>query len=180
MSDREAMKLAMLDIERNAHLLGVTQAEQQILGNTPLRTTTAADCYYRLRVRKDELRAHLAAPEPTHPGYILGSHWLETAYSRICAGEAEAEVLRDCGWERVNDAEALRRDAERYRWLRDTFTVAKGGATVTFNEELGNYETPIAGTEVSLQWYPETPIGSYHVEASTLNAAIDAAMENKI
>ena len=169
MSDREAMKLAMLDIERNAHLLGVTQAEQQILGNTPLRTTTAADCYYRLRVRKDELRAHLAAPrpepvawgvrwkntnevvnatinpqlahewrqqqvmevlplytappaaapEPTHPGYILGSHWLETAYSRICAGEAEAEVLRDCGWERVADIDALRRDAELGRWIRE-------------------------------------------------------------
>ena len=109
------------------------------------------------------------------------THWLETAYSRICAGEAEANVLRDYGLIReeafTTGVEHLRRDAERYRWLRDTFTVAKGGATVTFNEELGNYETPIAGTEVSLQWYPETPIGSYHVEASTLNAAIDAAMQ---
>jgi len=53
------------------------------------------------------------APESTHPGCIIGSHWLETAYSRVCAGEAEAEVLRDCGWERVRDAQALRRDAER-------------------------------------------------------------------
>jgi hypothetical protein len=26
--------------------------------------------------------------------------------------------LKDCGWERVTDAEALRQDAERYRWLR--------------------------------------------------------------
>ena len=63
----------------------------------------------------------LAAPTVkeslTHPGYVIGSHWLETAYSRICAGEAEADVLRDCGWERVD--EALRRDAERYRWLRE-------------------------------------------------------------
>jgi len=58
-----------------------------------------------------------AVPPATHPGYVIGSHWLETAYSRICAGEAEADVLRDCGWERVD--EALRRDAERYRWLRD-------------------------------------------------------------
>ena len=67
------------------------------------------------------LRARLAAPEPVrHPGYVIGSHWLETAYSRVCAGEAEADVLRDCGWERVTDAEALRRDAERYRWLRVT------------------------------------------------------------
>ena len=64
------------------------------------------------------LRTALAAPEPErHPGYVIGSHWLETAYSRVCAGEAEADVLRDCGWERVD--EALRRDAERYRWLRD-------------------------------------------------------------
>jgi len=36
---------------------------------------------------------YAAPPEPTHPGYIIGSHWLETAYSRIAAGEAEAEVL---------------------------------------------------------------------------------------
>ena len=63
------------------------------------------------------LRTHLAAEQPKHPGYVIGSHWLETAYSRVCAGEAEADVLRDCGWERVDDIEALRRDAERYRWL---------------------------------------------------------------
>jgi hypothetical protein len=79
------------------------------------------------------LRTALAAPEPepvalahcpytpppsAHFGYVLGDHWLETAYSRVLDGEAEAEVLKDCGWERVTDAEALRRDAERYRWLR--------------------------------------------------------------
>ena len=43
-----------------------------------------------------------AKPEPVHPGYIIGSHWLETAYSRIAAGEAEAEVLTEVlgarGW----------------------------------------------------------------------------------
>lgn len=43
------------------------------------------------------LRTHLAAEQPKHPGYVIGSHWLETAYSRICAGEAEADVLRDIG-----------------------------------------------------------------------------------
>ena len=68
------------------------------------------------------LRTALAAEQPKHPGYIIGSHWLETAYSRICAGEAEADVLRDCGWERVD--EALRRDAERYRWLREKDGIA--------------------------------------------------------
>jgi len=65
------------------------------------------------------LRTALAAEQPKHPGYVIGNHWLETAYSRVCAGEAEADVLRDCGWERVTDAEALRRDAERYRYLRN-------------------------------------------------------------
>jgi len=63
------------------------------------------------------LAAPAPEPEKRHPGYVIGNHWLETAYSRVCAGEAEADVLRDCGWERVTDAEALRRDAERYRWL---------------------------------------------------------------
>lgn len=67
------------------------------------------------------------APPATHPGYIIGSHWLETAYSRICAGEAEADVLRDIGLVRITNGtvetadihaivdcqEALRRDAFR-------------------------------------------------------------------
>ena len=76
----------------------------------------------RLREREYWLAQHTAppaaAPEPVrHPGYVIGNHWLETAYSRVCAGEAEADVLRDCGWERVTDAEALRRDAESWRRL---------------------------------------------------------------
>ena len=51
-----------------------------------------------LKIRAVEaLRTALAAPKQEHPGYVIGSHWLETAYSRICAGEAEADVLRDIG-----------------------------------------------------------------------------------
>ena len=71
-----------------------------------------------------KLRAHLAAPEPEkrHPGYILGNHWLETAYERVCAGEGEANVLRDYGLIREEaftiGVEHLRRDAERYRWMK--------------------------------------------------------------
>ena len=74
-------------------------------------------------------RTPAAAPEKRHPGYVIGNHWLETAYSRICAGEAEADVLRDIGLVREEafltgvahlkaENEALRRDAERYRWMR--------------------------------------------------------------
>jgi len=48
------------------------------------------------------LMEYESEPEQTHPGYIIGSHWLETAYSRIAAGESEAEVLAevlgDRGW----------------------------------------------------------------------------------
>jgi hypothetical protein len=46
------------------------------------------------------LDAALEQPDATHPGYIIGSHWLETAYSRIAAGEAEAEVLAEVLGER--------------------------------------------------------------------------------
>lgn len=61
-----------------------------------------------------------------HPGYIIGKHWLETAYDRICAGEPEHEVLADydvvrreaechCGlMARVNELEeALLRERDR-------------------------------------------------------------------
>ena len=36
-----------------------------------------------------------------HPGYIVGNHWLETAYDRICAGEPEDKVLADYDVHRV-------------------------------------------------------------------------------
>lgn len=83
-----------------------------------------ADCSkeaYGINPSRYVYRRLYAAPQPeqTHPGYIIGSHWLETAYSRVCAGEAEADVLRDYGLVRVTDAEALRREAERYRYLRN-------------------------------------------------------------
>jgi hypothetical protein len=137
-SDREAMKLALEALEFNqARWQGKDEALEA------LRTALAAEptkpepvAYFDLQkqvfywakptvidvpmtVALNPLPLYAApptaAPEPTHPGYIIGSHWLETAYSRICAGEAEADVLRDCGWERVTDADALRLDAERWR-----------------------------------------------------------------
>jgi hypothetical protein len=87
------------------------------------------------------LRTALAAPSPepepvalahcpytpppsAHFGYVLGDHWLETAYSRVLDGEAEAEVLKDCGWERVD--EALRRDAERWKHHRSELAASLG------------------------------------------------------
>ena len=68
----------------------------------------------------DDIRAHLSAPEPVrHPGYVIGNHWLETAYSRICAGDAEANVLRDYGLIREEaftiGVENLRQEIKRLR-----------------------------------------------------------------
>jgi len=102
------------------------------------------------------LRTALAAEQPKHPGYVIGSHWLETAYSRICAGEAEADVLRDCGWERVD--EALRRDADWYRYLRDKAYV--------WDSDMPKAMRPVA------LWL--------HADGNAnIDAAIAAAMEDK-
>ena len=99
----------------------------------------------------------------THPGYVIGSHWLETAYSRVCAGEAEADVLRDCGWERVD--EALRRDAERYRYLRNRDP-----------KEVFNKSGNAAG--VWIDWEDDLS-GLQLLTNDDADAAIDAAMEGK-
>lgn len=70
---------------------------------------------------QEAYRTRAAAPEPEkrHPGYVIGSHWLETAYSRICAGEAEADVLRDIGLVReeafLTGVAHLKADNERLR-----------------------------------------------------------------
>ena len=60
-----------------------------------------------------------AKREPVHPGYLIGSHWLETAYSRIAAGEAEADVLAEVlgarGWAKPEPATNKEIDAE---WLK--------------------------------------------------------------
>ena len=59
-----------------------------------------------LAVRVDSLAAVIDAirargEEPKrHPGYIMGEHWLQAAYTRICTGETEAEVMADYGWQR--------------------------------------------------------------------------------
>ena len=107
-----------------------------------------ADKTIRPSGEKSDYSAEIAAldaalAEPVHPGYIIGSHWLETAYSRIAAGEAEAEVLVEVlgarGWAkrepatREQVAEAYKasesdggeviyceawRDAERFHGIR--------------------------------------------------------------
>ena len=50
------------------------------------------DCVATIRARGEEPKRH--------PGYIVGDHWLQAAYTRICTGETEAEVMADYGWKR--------------------------------------------------------------------------------
>lgn len=50
------------------------------------------DCVATIRARGEEPKRH--------PGYIVGDHWLQAAYTRICTGETEDEVMTDYGWQR--------------------------------------------------------------------------------
>ena len=152
MSDREVMKLALKALEHARRVFGGYSEEIEAL------------------------RAHLAAPrpEPTHPGYVIGNHWLEieTAYSRICAGEAKADVLKDCGRERVTDAEALRREAERYRRLLDWLV-----ETGLLTRERCRIDSPASYGDWWILRKPKVIDGSSLIGyGKTEDAAIDAAM----
>ena len=39
--------------------------------------------------------------ERRHPGYVIGDHWLEAAYDRVCAGEHITQIMADYGWMRT-------------------------------------------------------------------------------
>ena len=120
----------------------------------------------------------------THPGYIIGSHWLETAYSRVCAGEAEADVLRDIGLVREEafltgvahlkaENESLRRDAERYnwvlKWLMKNGLLSRERCRIDSPASYGNW------------WILRKPRsidgGSFVAYGADLRDTIDAAME---
>jgi hypothetical protein len=57
-------------------------------------------------------------PEKRHPGYVIGNHWLETAYERLCAGEAEDAILEDYELVREPRLRDLRLNDARYKWLK--------------------------------------------------------------
>ena len=68
-----------------------------------------------------------------------------------------------------------KKDAERYRWLRDTLTSAVGGG-VQVNDAALVYEESEPGEAVQVYWYPDTPVGFYESKADSLDEAIDAAI----
>ena len=51
-------------------------------------------------VEDEAIRARGEEPK-RHPGYIIGDHWLQAAYTRVCTGETEDEVMTDYGWQRA-------------------------------------------------------------------------------
>ncbi len=104
---------------------------------------------------------------------------------RIAALEAElAEakrvtfdpaVLEDMNRLEAENAE-LRKDAERYRWLRDRLHSAVGGG-IEVNDAALVYEECDPEDVVRLYWYPVTTVGFNEVKAATIDEAIDAAKE---
>jgi DNA-directed RNA polymerase subunit N (RpoN/RPB10) len=58
----------------------------------PLCDTCPSGVANAIRARGEEPKRH--------PGYIIGDHWLQAAYTRICTGETEADVMADYGWQR--------------------------------------------------------------------------------
>ena len=44
-----------------------------------------------------DIRARGEEPK-RHPGYIIGDHWLQAAYTRVCTGEDIQQVMEDYGY----------------------------------------------------------------------------------
>ena len=99
----------------------------------------------------------------------------------IRSRDASAELRRQhCEIEQLKaERDAVVADAERYRWLRDTFSTAKAGAILSVNKPLMVYEEPDLGSTVRLQWFPHTPSSFIYVTTHSLDAAIDAARGDK-
>ena len=45
----------------------------------------------------NDIRARGEEPK-RHPGYIIGDHWLQAAYTRVCTGEDIRAVMEDYGY----------------------------------------------------------------------------------
>ena len=119
------------------------------------------------------LRTALAAEQPRHPGYIIGNHWFETAYERLCAGEAEDAILEDYELVREPRLRDLRRDAERYRWL--LIWLVKNGLLTW---ERCRIDSPASYGHWWILRKPKVIDGSSLIGyGKTEDAAIDAAME---
>jgi len=69
-------------------------------------------------------------------------------------------------------------DARRYRALRSLLEKSVGAA-VEINESRLVYDEPEEGKRVSLQWYPDTPVGFYVLYGDTIDEVVDASLAHE-
>lgn len=146
----------------------------------------AADALDSSDARIAELEAQLATVAPAVDAQPVA--WLVTSKRGLVrvawADKPTPEQLAACEFDGDTvtplyasaQSAGLRKDAEQYRWLRDTLHGAKAGGGVEVNNALQFYEKPHPGEEVRIYWYQDTPVGFCEVKASTLGAAIDSAV----
>ena len=80
------------ELERFAALVAAAERQACMEVCWDVGGIEAIACANLIRARGEEPKRH--------PGYIMGDHWLQAAYTRICTGETEAEVMADYGWQR--------------------------------------------------------------------------------
>lgn len=158
------------------HLRAALAAEQPVPTDKDSLTVQSRLDAESFREERDEARALLNgvlqdiealrrdAEQPRHPGYIIGSHWFEIAYERLCAGEAEDAILEDYEVVREPRLRDLRRDAERYRWLRERVRVWPTHRPMW---AYGQINDAALWIKQSVDW----------TDDANIDAAIDAAMK---
>lgn len=103
---------------------------------------------------------------------------LQAEISRLTENQRLQDSATAAVMERAEKAEAelaaCREDANKWKQLK----ALMGGAHAAFlsvNEHRLSYEEAPTEGPVYLQWYPNTPVGFYIVQAETIDAALDAA-----
>jgi hypothetical protein len=51
-----------------------------------------------LKAELNQLKGAEGEEPKRHPGYIMGDHWLQAAYTRVCTGEDIQNVMAEYGW----------------------------------------------------------------------------------
>jgi hypothetical protein len=119
--------------------------------------------------------------EKRHPGYVLGNHWLQTAYERICAGEAEADVLADYGVTRTDQPSDALREARIAAYRQGALDVHQNyqpDRDPDFTEAAHDYVASIADQQTTLQ--PDAARGDVYPPAVRSRAHWDAKRDAEI
>lgn len=155
------------------------QLRQQLADSRHERDICHAECikltneYNSQLAAKDEVIAEAGEMLAMRDGQLAA---LKAELREICAAIDDPAcdltlTAVECIKKLKAESESLRKDAERYRWLRDVMSKSIGGG-VEVNDAALVYETSEPGEEVRVYWYPDTPIGFYDSKGSTLDEAI--------